>query len=212
MDAVTCFETGSNVSILETQSVLQRYPELVGAAGTVVESPQHPNTWYSVRPRRERRARARPLELARPAKGHARVRRASENRGDAAGSGTSRLPPGRDRAKTIASDIYIHPARAGRVCVCVCVTRRVARCCLSSPRQVRVADGRTLKLQPTALQLVDEAGEPIVAEAVNGNGADGANGKNGASEAATHVERLRRGGRVRIRDTSGTAQRTVEVR
>ena len=78
------------------------------------------------------------------------------------------------------------------MCVCVCVTRRVARCCLSSPRQVRVADGRTLKLQPTALQLVDEAGEPIVAEAVNGNGADGANGKNGASEAATHVERLRR--------------------
>ena len=110
--------------------------------------------------------------------------------------------------------IYTSGARGSGVCVCVCVcvTRRVARCCLSSPWQVRVADGRTLKLQPTALQLVDEAGEPIVAEAVNGNGADGANGKNGASEAAPHVERLRRGGRVRIRDTSGTAQRTVEVR
>ena len=212
MDAVTCFETGSNVSILETQSVLQRYPELVGAAGTVVESPQHPNTWYSVRPRRERRAARAPAGTRAPCQG-ARARAfalpKTEAMRRALGPHAS-LRAATEQKRSLRIYIYIRRARV--VCVCVCVTRRVARCCLSSPWQVRVADGRTLKLQPTALQLVDEAGEPIVAEAVNGNGADGANGKNGASEAATHVERLRRGGRVRIRDTSGTAQRTVEVR
>ena len=38
----------TQVSIIDTASVMSRYPELVGSEGVIVESPQHPNTWCVV--------------------------------------------------------------------------------------------------------------------------------------------------------------------
>ena len=51
-------------------------------------------------------------------------------------------------------------------------------------------DGRTLKLQPTALQLVDETGAPIsgdVSMAAGDVGSAGADGPNGKSDVGFHT-------------------------
>lgn len=43
------FHAGSNVEIKGTENVLTRFPELVGKKGTIVSSPTHPSTWFTVR-------------------------------------------------------------------------------------------------------------------------------------------------------------------
>lgn len=43
------FHTGSNVKIKATENVLSRFPELIGKRATVVSSPTHPSTWFSIK-------------------------------------------------------------------------------------------------------------------------------------------------------------------
>jgi len=39
---------GHTVEILESDYLLHRYPHLIGTLGTIIHSPEHPNTWYTV--------------------------------------------------------------------------------------------------------------------------------------------------------------------
>jgi hypothetical protein len=43
------FHKGSNVEIRATDNVLSRFPDLVGKRATVVASPTHPSTWFSIK-------------------------------------------------------------------------------------------------------------------------------------------------------------------